>query len=207
MFIRPCSENAGACLPGCSEDAGACLPSYCEYAGACLPRARKSDEGSCLWGVGHSQEAQYLLGKCYHTGQGLPRDTSAATLWLRRAAEGGHAESAFLVWRILNSTAGRWGGDGGDAEELERAADLGVPSTSRNSAACTLEYGTIPYRSSSGLCFIPRSLLQVMRPWRVRRQPRYSSEAAAACAMMLEGAEIVVLCLMQATPRLSTSVG
>ena len=114
-------------------------------------RGEQRDGGCVVLGNVNAQEAQYLLGKCYYTGQGLPRDDSGATLWLRRAAEGGHAESAFLIWRILNSRGGGRGGGGDDVEALERAADLGMlPQFMTNHGSnCTSERRESSKRSFS----------------------------------------------------------
>lgn len=43
---------------------------------------------------GHPQ-AQYLMGRGYHTGKGVPKDQTEAFKWWRKAAEQGHATSQF----------------------------------------------------------------------------------------------------------------
>ncbi len=43
---------------------------------------------------GHSQ-AQYVMGKSYHSGEGVPKDQVEAFKWWRKAAEQGHATSRF----------------------------------------------------------------------------------------------------------------
>jgi len=142
------------------------LVSLLDARSTCSPPGDEQCDGGCVvLGNVNAQEAQYLLGKCYYTGQGLPRDDSGATLWLRRAAEGGHAESAFLIWRILNSRGGGRGGgeDRDDVEALERAADLGMlPQCMTNHGTnCTSER-----RDSSKRCFSSSPfVLTGQAPW------------------------------------------
>lgn len=45
-------------------------------------------------GNGHAQ-AQYLMGKIYHSGKEVPEDHSQAVKWWRKASEQGHPESQF----------------------------------------------------------------------------------------------------------------
>ena len=41
--------------------------------------------------------AQYLLGRMYNSGRGVPRDHTAAVEWYRQAAEQGQADAQFFL--------------------------------------------------------------------------------------------------------------
>ena len=46
-------------------------------------------------------DAQYILGLCYHDGEGVTQNTQQAVYWLRKAAEQGH-EGAKEALDIIN---------------------------------------------------------------------------------------------------------
>lgn len=45
------------------------------------------------WAENYNANAQYLLGRMYESGLGVPRDTHAALSWYRKAARQGHEEA------------------------------------------------------------------------------------------------------------------
>jgi TPR repeat protein len=54
---------------------------------------------------GHG-DVQYLLGRMYHTGLGVPQDYAEATLWYRRAAEQGNPGCQFLLGFLYSTGRG-----------------------------------------------------------------------------------------------------
>ena len=51
-------------------------------------------------------DVQYLLGRMYHTGLGVPQDYAEATLWYRRAAEQGNPGCQFLLGFLYSTGRG-----------------------------------------------------------------------------------------------------
>ena len=49
-------------------------------------------------------EAQYKLGECYATGNGVEASASEAVKWYRKAAEQGHAEAQYQMGRWYDGT-------------------------------------------------------------------------------------------------------
>jgi uncharacterized protein len=88
-----------------------------EYATA-LNLARPAAEGG-------DQEAQYILGLLYQSGQGVPQNYAEAMRWFRKAADQGHAESQYSMGRLYHSG---WGVAWDDVEAMRwfrKAADQG----------------------------------------------------------------------------------
>ena len=48
-------------------------------------------------------EAQYSLGECYHSGEGLEQNDKSAFEWFEKAAEQGHIEAQYAVGKYYTS--------------------------------------------------------------------------------------------------------
>ena len=66
-------------------------------------------------------EAQYQLGVRYIQGDGVPKDAGQAAIWLRKAAERGHAEAQFNLG-VMHANGEGVPEDGGQAASWYRKA-------------------------------------------------------------------------------------
>lgn len=95
---------------------------------------------------GHA-EAQYWLGLLLMSGRGLPRDTFAATTWLRAAADQDHPLAAWEAARALEQALA-----GGPSDELARATSTALTQgaqASQAEAAAELAASAIGYYKAS----------------------------------------------------------
>ncbi len=95
---------------------------------------------------GHA-EAQYRLGLLLMSGQGLPRDTLAATTWLRAAADQDHPLAAWEAARALEQA------QAGDASGVQPGASSGpvnqAAQASQTEAAAELAASALGYYRAS----------------------------------------------------------
>ena len=63
--------------------------------------SRVAFTGLCSIGVADDAEAAFRIGQLYVKGEGVQRNLPEAVLWLRRAAEGRHAEAQLRLAQIL----------------------------------------------------------------------------------------------------------
>ncbi len=87
---------------------GLATPSQADYQAGVAAYSRGDyatalQEFKSLAELGNSN-AQFMLGRMYRQGQGVPQDYAEAVKWYRKAAEQGHAEAQFQLGAIFAAT-------------------------------------------------------------------------------------------------------